>query len=161
MTKQLPSTWQDARRDWVLLTAYQRFETIVAFVLTAVIAAVIVVAVYRLIVNVSATLVAKSFNPLDHGVFQVVFGDIMTVLIALEFNHTLHYVIRREMGIIQARIVVLIAVLALARKVIVIDLYSTPPATVAALGGLALCLGITYWLIRNGSDDLLAPPDMP
>jgi hypothetical protein len=35
-------------------------------------------------------------NPLEHSVFQQVFGEIMTVLIALEFNHTLQYVITRE-----------------------------------------------------------------
>jgi uncharacterized membrane protein (DUF373 family) len=77
----------------------------------------------------------------------------MTVLIALEFNHTLQYVIAREIGIIQARTVILIALLALARKVIVIDLYAAAPATVAALGVLALSLSVAYWLIRNSSGD--------
>jgi uncharacterized membrane protein (DUF373 family) len=150
MTQHLPRTWPDARRDWKLLTFYQRFETLVGFVLTIVIAAVILVALYRLIVGVTWTLVLRSRNPLDHEVFQVVFGDIMTVLIALEFNHTLQYVITREFGIIQARTVILIALLALARKVIVIDLYAAAPATVAALGVLALSLSAAYWLIRNG-----------
>jgi len=41
----------------------------------------------------------------------------MTLLIALEFNHTMQYVITRERGIIQGKIVILIAQLALARKV--------------------------------------------
>jgi uncharacterized membrane protein (DUF373 family) len=117
-----------------------------------VIAAVIAVAVYRLIINVAMTLVLRSANPLDHSIFQIVFGDIMTVLIALEFNHTLQYVITRELGIIQAKIVILIALLALARKVIIIDLNATPPTTVGALGVLALCLSVSYWLIKNGGD---------
>jgi hypothetical protein len=34
MTKHLPGSWSDMRRNWGLLTAYQRFETLVAFVLT-------------------------------------------------------------------------------------------------------------------------------
>ena len=76
----------------------------------------------------------------------------MTVLIALEFNHTLQYVITRQLGIIQARTVILIALLALARKVIVIDLYTTAPATVGALGVLPLSLGVTYRLIREGGE---------
>jgi len=150
MAKQLPTNWIDVRRDWGLLTVYQRFETTVAFVLTFVIAAVIVVALWRLIISVADTLVMRSLNPLDHTVFQVVFGDIMTVLIALEFNHTLQYVITRERGIIQARIVILIALLALARKVIVVDLHTVAPATVGALAALALSLSLTYWLIREG-----------
>jgi uncharacterized membrane protein (DUF373 family) len=120
----------------------------VAFTLTIVIGLVIVVAMVRLIVGVVDTLVLQTLNPLEHSIFQVVFGDIMTVLIALEFNHTLQYVIKRESGIIQARTVILIGLLALARKVIVFDLYATTPATMAALGGLVLALGLAYWLIR-------------
>src|ERR1700737_646374 len=150
--EQQPHTSHHGRRNWKLLTVYQRFETLVGFVLTTVIAAVILVALYRLVISVGPTLVLQSPNPLDHAVFQVVFGDIMTVLIALEFNHTLHYVIAREIGIIQARTVILIALLALARKVIVIDLYAAAPATVAALGLLAISLSVTYWLMRNGPD---------
>jgi len=107
---------------------------------------------------VADTPVLRSLNPLDHTVFQVVFGDIMTVLIALEFNHTLQYVITRERGIIQARIVILIALLALARKVIVVDLYTVAPATVGALAGLALALSVTYWLIQDGEAPLGADP---
>src|SRR6266850_3645068 len=152
MAKQLPTNWIDVRRDWGLLTVYQRFETTVAFVLTFVIAAVIVVALWRLIISVADTLVMRSLNPLDHTVFQVVFGDIMTVLIALEFNHTLQYVITRERGIIQARIVILIALLALVRKVIVTDLSAVSAASVAALAALLLALGATYWLVRERDD---------
>jgi uncharacterized membrane protein (DUF373 family) len=154
MTHEPPShTGPHARRNWKLLTFYQRFETLVGVVLTTMIAAVILVALYRLVISVASTLVLQSLNPLDHTVFQVVFGDIMTVLIALEFNHTLKYVIAREIGIIQARTVILIALLALARKVIVIDLYAAAPATVAALGVLAISLGVAYWLMRNGGPD--------
>ena len=140
MIKILPGSWMDTRRDWSVLTAYQRFESMVAYTITMVIALVILVALYRLIVNVADTPVLRTLNPLEHTVFQVVFGDIMTVLIA------------RERGIIQAKIVILIALLALARKVIVVDLHTTAPAPVAALAALALSLGVTLWLIRQGDD---------
>ena len=115
--KERPHTWIELRRDWGLLSMYQRLEAFVALLLTLVVGAVIMVAFYRLIVSVIETLVLKSLNPLDHSVFQQVFGQIMTLLIALEFNHTLHYVITGERGIIHARMVILIAELALARKI--------------------------------------------
>jgi len=95
------------------------------------------------------TLLLQTLNPLEHAVFQRVFGEIMTLLIALEFNHTMQYVITRERGIIQGKIVILIAQLALARKVIVTDPYEVPPTSVAALAALALALGATYWLMRD------------
>ena len=78
----------------------------------------------------------------------------MTLLIALEFNHTLQYVISRDRGIVQGKVIVLIAQLALARKVIVTDPYEVAPSSVAALASLALALGVTYWLMRGRDDDL-------
>lgn len=47
----------------------------------------------------------------------------MTLLIALKFNHTLQYAVTREQSIIQTKIVVLIALLALARKLIILDIH--------------------------------------
>jgi uncharacterized membrane protein (DUF373 family) len=104
------------------------------------------------------TLVLRSLNPLEHGVFQTVFGEILTVLIALEFNHTLQYVVTRERGIIQAKIVILIAVLALVRKIIVTDLSAIASAALAAEAALILALGVTYWLMRERDDRLRLAP---
>jgi len=70
-----PRTWHDLRREWPVLSTYQRFEAGVALILTVVIGAVILVALYRLVVSVIETLVLKSLNPLDHAVFQQVFGE--------------------------------------------------------------------------------------
>ena len=44
---------------------------------------------------------------------------------------------------------ILIALLALVRRFIVLDLYQTEPSTVAALAGAALALGIVFWLVRS------------
>jgi uncharacterized membrane protein (DUF373 family) len=148
-TRRLARDWVDIRSDWPGLSLYERFETSVAYFLTLVIAVVIVVALSRLFVNVIDTLVLRSLDPLEHSVFQQVFGGIMTLLIALEFNHTLRYSVAGERGIIHARVVILIALLAVARKVIVADLYEVGPASVAAYSVLALSLGLAYWLVRD------------
>jgi uncharacterized membrane protein (DUF373 family) len=152
MVKRLPRSWGDIRTNWPILTAYQRFETMVALLLTMVIAAVILVALYRLIVSVIDTLVLRALNPLDHTVFQQVFGEIITVLIALEFNHTLQYAITRSRGVIEAKIVILIAQLAIVRKLIVADFYGVTPAWLGGLAALILALGIAYWLMRDRDD---------
>jgi uncharacterized membrane protein (DUF373 family) len=131
---------------------YRRFEAAVAFALTIVISTVILVALCRLIVSVADTLVLRALNPLEHEVFQRVFGEIMTLLIALEFNHTLQYVVSGERGIIHTKMVVLIALLALARKVIIVELFTAAPAALLALAALTLALGVTYWLMRERDD---------
>ena len=151
--------WADVRQEWKALAAYERFEVIVAMLLRGVIGVIIVVALFRLIAGVVDTVLLRALNPLDHAVFQQVFGTIMTLLIALEFNHTLRYVAPGARGIIQARIVILIALLALARKIIVADLFEIAPATLLGLAALALSLGVTYWLVRDKDDGPRARKD--
>ena len=53
--------------------------------------------------------VARIFglHNLSPQVFQTVFGEVLTLLIALEFNHTLQVVVTRQRGIVQARAIVL------------------------------------------------------
>jgi uncharacterized membrane protein (DUF373 family) len=78
----------------------------------------------------------------------------MTVLIALEFNYTLQYVVAREQSVIHTKVVLLIALLALARKFIILDLKETTPNELLGLAAVTLALGITYWLMRERDDRL-------
>ncbi|WP_395764839.1 MULTISPECIES: phosphate-starvation-inducible PsiE family protein [Pseudomonadales] len=139
------------RSQWRLMTVYERFEQVVALVLSAVIAVIIVVSLFQLIAIVFTLLVLDAFNPLDHKVFQSVFGMIMTLLIAMEFKHSIVRVALRKESIIQVKTVILIAILALARKFIILD-PDVDPAKLAALAGTILALGLTYWLMRERDD---------
>ena len=149
MAQHIPREWGDIQKTWSQLAAYQRFETLVALVLRLITFLIIAVALYRLVAGVIGALVLRVFNPLDHDIFQLVFGGIMTVLISLEFGHTLQYMFSRSRGIIQVKVVILIALLAIARKVIVTEPFETAPLSVFALAALTLALGITYWLMRG------------
>lgn len=143
------SRWRKLKEDWVVLSYYQRFESVVAFVLTIVVGLIILVALYRLTSSVMAGLVFGVLDPLEPSTFQTVFGEILTLLIALEFNHTLQYVVKREQSIVQTKVVLLIALLAVARKFIVLDLTEMGATQLAGLAAVALALGICYWLLRE------------
>jgi uncharacterized membrane protein (DUF373 family) len=67
------------------------------------------------------------FDPTDYSVFQALFGMIFTVIIALEFKRSLLIVGERQHGIVQVRTVILIALLAIVRKLMLIDPSATPP----------------------------------
>jgi uncharacterized membrane protein (DUF373 family) len=88
-------------------------------------------------------------NPGDSQVFQGIFGMVLTVLIALEFKHTLLVVKHHRRAIVQVRAVVLIALLALVRRFIILDLYQASPSVIAALAGAALALGVVFRLVGN------------
>ena len=150
MAKRL--SWRHLRTQWPVLSYYQRFEGLVALILTLVIALIILVALFRLTSSVITGLLFGALDPLDPGIFQSVFGEILTLLIALEFNHTLQYVVKRQQSIIQTQVVLLIALLAIARKFIVLDLGSVDAAQLLGLAAITLGLGIAYWLIRERDD---------
>ncbi|MCX8116032.1 MAG: phosphate-starvation-inducible PsiE family protein [Burkholderiaceae bacterium] len=140
------------------MDAYERFEQIVALTLATVIAAIVVVSLIQLIRTVFVLLIVDAFNPLDHRVFQTVFGMIMTLLIAMEFKHSIIRVALRRDSIIQVKTVVLIALIALSRKFVILD-PDASPAKVAALAGAALALGCVYWLVRERDDRSRARDD--
>ena len=145
------TTLDEMRSQWRLMTVYERFEQVVAITLSGLIAVVIVISLIQLIRLVFTMLVMDALNPLDHKVFQLVFGATMTLLIAMEFKHSIVKVALRKESIIQVKTVILIAILALARKLIILE-PDVDPAKVAALAGTVLALGLTYWLMRERDD---------
>ncbi|WP_371928880.1 phosphate-starvation-inducible PsiE family protein [Methylomonas aurea] len=137
--------------EWKLLSFYEKFEQCVALVLVALISLVIVSALYRLALKVFAT-VLEAADPTYPGVFQALFGMIMTLLIAMEFKHSILRVVARRDSIIQVKTVILIAILAISRKFIILDTKHLVAADIAALSGALLVLGCVYWLMRERDD---------
>ena len=140
----------ETERRWGALSFYDRFEHVVVLILTGLIAIVIVAAVWNLALKILFSLVlSDTFDPTDHAVFQAVFGMIFTVIIALEFKRSLLVLAERGETIVQVRTVVLIAMLAVVRKLIILDLSKTEALQLLALAAAILALGGVYWLVRD------------
>jgi uncharacterized membrane protein (DUF373 family) len=75
-----------------------------------------------------------------------IFGMFLSVLIALELVETVEVYFRDSE--VHAEIVILVAMIALARKVVLIDLHEYPPATVLGLSGLFIGLAASYVAIK-------------
>ena len=146
----------ETREQWPLMSLYERFEQIVAIVLSLVIAVVIALALVQLVIRIVPLLISGAIDPLDHEVFQMLFGMIMTLLIALEFKHSIIRLAIRRSNVVQVKTVVLISLIALSRKFVVLDTNATSAGTIAALAGATLVLGMVYWLLRERDD---RPPD--
>ena len=145
----LVSDIEDLRSKWQTLSIYERFEHTIVTVLTLVIAVIVAVATWQLILHTLNLVESPVGDRGDSQAFQGLFGMVLTVLIALEFKHTLLVVKHHRRAIVQVRAVVLIALLALVRRFIILDLYQTTPSVIAALAGAALALGIVFWLVGN------------
>ncbi len=81
-------------------------------------------------------------------IFEI-FGAFMVVLIAVEIFINIRLYLGSNTLPIQ--LVIATALMAIARKVIVLDLNQTPAEYVFAIGVVTLALGVTYWLVSGGS----------
>jgi uncharacterized membrane protein (DUF373 family) len=140
--------FREAREKFRLLSLYQRFEHFVVMFLTALIVVIVVAALWSLTLKILFGLVLSGgLDPSDYSAFQAVFGMILTVIIALEFKKSLLVVAESRNTAVQIRSVVMIALLAICRKVIILDLTETDALHILALAAAILALGLIYWLI--------------
>ena len=88
-------------------------------------------------------------------IFQV-FGAFMVVLIAIEIFIN----IRLYLGsnTLPIKMVVATALMAIARKVIVLDLEKTSSSEMLAIGVVTFALGVTYWLVGQSDRKLSQKP---
>lgn len=147
-------SWQS--RDWSHfiklfrgLTFYERFEQAIILTLIALIMLVTAIATIHLIGAVWHLVVDVGIDPINQTIFQAIFGAIFTVIIALEFKHSLLVVLAQHENVIRVRTIVLIALLAIARKFILLDLHDVTAVELFALSAAVLALGIVYWLVRE------------
>ncbi len=116
--------FEAARGRWRVLGLYERFEQTIVVLLTAAIAVIVVAALWNLLLEVAISLVLKcQFDVTEHAAFQRVFGTIFTV--------------------------VLLAMLAILRKLIILDLGKTEALTIVGLATVLLALGAVYWAVRE------------
>lgn len=138
----------DARRRFDLLNFYGKFEQIVIFILTVLIAVFVIFAVWNLALKMLQSIASSTLDPTDYSVFQTVFGAILTVIIALEFKKSLLVSTERQQSVVQVRTVILIALLAVVRKVLILDL-AHATTELFALAAAIIALGVVYWLVRD------------
>lgn len=138
----------DARRRFDLLNFYGKFEQIVIFILTVLIAVFVIFAVWNLALKVLQSIASSTLDPTDYSVFQTVFGAILTVIIALEFKKSLLVSAERQQSVVQVRTVILIALLAVVRKVLILD-PAHATTEMFALAAAIIALGAVYWLVRD------------
>ena len=133
-------------RDWKQLLSYEVFEGVASRIVMFFISIIIV---YSLILMAIALFdqIRLSPNFLDTDSLRDVFGSLLTILIMIEFNHSIAVAISTRAGILQARPIVLITILVIARKVILLDFATATFEQLVGIGAVALAFGLLFWLI--------------
>ncbi|WP_323843899.1 phosphate-starvation-inducible PsiE family protein [Microbulbifer magnicolonia] len=116
-------------------------------VLAVLMALVIVWGVLDVILVLYQRLTSEPVFLLTYNDLFDVFGAFMLVLIAIEIFIN----IRLYLGsnVIPIQLVVATALMAIARKVIVMDIDDISPDYILAIGAVVLALGVTYWLVAK------------
>ena len=117
-------------------------------VLAVLMVAVILWGVADVIYIIYERLLVAPLFLLDINDIFYTFGAFMAVLIAVEIFIN----IRLYLGtnVFPVQLVVATALMAIARKVIVLDFDTLTPMYLLGIAAITLALGITYWLLRQG-----------
>ena len=120
-----------------------------------VLAVLMVLVIFWSIADVVYVLYSRLISPpfllLDLEDILQVFGAFMVVLIGIEIFIN----IRLYLGsnIFPVQLVIATALMAIARKVIVLDLKLVSADQIAGIALVTLALGISYWLVKNKSSE--------
>ncbi|NOY14295.1 MAG: phosphate-starvation-inducible PsiE family protein [Deltaproteobacteria bacterium] len=132
--------------------SYQWFELLMVAALTLMVSISVVLTMihagYELFHVISGGI--QNFS---HDQFVTVFGAFMTVLIALEFNHTVLPEISSGTPVVKVRAVILVALLALARKLVLVDYHKEDYTSLIALAVLVVAATFAYWVVRRDDEE--------
>lgn len=132
---------------WIELVSYKKFELVA---LGAVLLMLCLIAGYMI-----AALAMQLFEDFltgpafaEKSSLQDTFGLILSVLIVLEFSHSVDISISKKTGPVMVGTVILITILVVARKLIFVDYASAGIMTLLGYCIVLLSLGVLYWLIK-------------
>ena len=129
-----------------LLKKFERYIVIGLLAMMALVVLLSTVELAVIIVERMLTGVPKLFL-LNIADMLEIFGFFMMILIGLELIETIKMYLVDES--IHVEIICLVAIVAVVRKVIVLDVYKLPPVTLLVIAAIILALSIGYFFIKK------------
>ena len=135
-----------SRRATIVKTLH-RFQRAVGLILTVILAVVIALSTIHLAWNVIDDIIAPPAYLLDAADLFPFLGLFMTLVIAIELLDTVRVYFDRR--VVKIEVVFLIAMMALAREVIVLDLHEFPGTSLLGVAAIICALSLGYFLFRR------------
>lgn len=128
----------------------KKFEHVMTTLLIVMMAVVVALSIADLGWVLVKDLLSPPVVLLDVDELLEVFGMFLLVLIGIELLETLKTYVRESE--VRAEVIMLVAMIALARKIITLDVKDVPSASLLGIAAIFAALGITYYLIRRSHD---------
>ncbi len=139
----------------ILDTAYHRFSHLVYTLLLIGMGLVILIATFSFL-RVTVEVFLQAGPGVPYARLQGIFDSLLGAVIALELAHSVHLMTTGRRGFGQVRVVLAIGILAVVRKLIVIELEAVSGGLLLGLAAAVVALGGVYallvWLDRKGLD---------
>jgi uncharacterized membrane protein (DUF373 family) len=140
-----------------MLDYIRKFEKIMYITLIILLGGVVVFSIAELVWLLYEGLFISSMYRLENKELLNLFGFFLLVVIGIEILDTLKTYLREN--VIHVEIVILVAVIAIARKVIILDPATSDGGLMAGMGVIVVGLGIAYYLIKKGNMIITKSPD--
>ena len=138
---------KNAFSDEAFMGLVERFERQLAKLLSVLICIVLVAATVQLVITVLSEFNNPATGWLGDDLIKIL-GDVLTLLIALEVLQNVTAYLRRH--VVQIELVLITALTAVARKVIVLPPGAeNKPMLLLGLGVTVVSLSAGYWLVRK------------
>jgi uncharacterized membrane protein (DUF373 family) len=148
MWRQLLQTFRHLSRDEIFLIGVKRFETWLAKLLSLFMIAVICVSAIDLGIILFRVILEPPENFLSRILIDI-FGFFLNVLIALEILENITAYLRKS--VIHVELVVVTSIIAVARKIIILDFDKVEGIDVIGLGIAIFALSLSYWIVRRAN----------
>ena len=124
------------------------FEQFIISVLILIMVVIVVIATLILASDIIRSLFSSPIYLSDAAKMLDILGYVLLILIAIELLETIKLYLSEH--IIHVEVVLEVALIAVARKVILLDYSKYPPLTVLAIAALILALSVGFFLEKRG-----------
>lgn len=134
------------------LSYLDKFQRIIITILTTLMGLVVLLATLELIYMMTFDILSPPLMLLDADELLDIFGYFLLILIGIELLETFSIYLHERA--INVQVVLLVAIIALARKVIILDSKEINSLTLIGIGFVILALAAGYYLVKRSQDEL-------
>lgn len=127
--------------------ALKFIERGIIYILIMMMAMILILATVELGYFLVKNIIQSEFLLLDLDDLMELFGVFLLVLIGIELLDTIKVYLRQNQ--VHVEVVILVAIIALARKIVVLEIEELPGEKIIGLGILIISISVAYFLIKK------------
>ena len=133
-------------------TVLDWFERIIVYVLIILMLAIVLLAIAGLIIFLIEDATSRPAAIMDSSHLLEYFGSVLLVLIGVELLDTIRAYLREH--VVHVEVVLEVALIAVARKIIILEPKNVPSSTLFGIAALVAALAVAFYLEKRGRKPL-------